>query len=46
VIFKMLRVAETRFRRLNTPERLRELTLGAESKDGLRTGHDPEEAAA
>jgi putative transposase len=46
VIFKMLCVAETRFRRLNAPELLRELILGAEFKDGLRTGHDTQEAAA
>ena len=46
VIFKMLQVAETRFRRLNAPELLRELALGAEFKDGLRVQHHPEEAAA
>jgi putative transposase len=46
VIFKMLQVAETRFRRLNAPELLREVALGAEFKDGLRLQHHPEEAAA
>lgn len=46
VIFKMLKVAETRFRRLNAPELLRQLALGAEFKDGLRVQHHPEEAAA
>jgi len=46
VIFKMLQVAETRFRRLNAPELLRELALGAEFKDGLRAQHHPQEAAA
>jgi len=46
VIFKMLRVAETRFRRLNAPELLREIALGAEFKDGLRAQHDTQEAAA
>ena len=46
VIFKMLKVAESRFRRLNAPELLRELALGAEFKDGLRVQHHPEEAAA
>ena len=46
VIFKMLQVAETRFRRLNAPELLRELALGVEFRDGLRTGHNTQEAAA
>lgn len=46
VIFKMLTVAETRFRRLNAPELMRELALGAEFKDGLRVQHRPQEAAA
>jgi putative transposase len=46
VIFKMLKVAETRFRRLNAAELLREVALGAEFKDGLRVQHHPEEAAA
>lgn len=46
VIFKMLQVAETRFRRLNAPELLRELALGAEFKNGLRIQHHPQEAAA
>jgi putative transposase len=46
VIFKMLQVAETRFRRLNGAELLREVALGAEFKDGRRVQHNPEEAAA
>jgi transposase-like protein len=46
VIFKMLQVAEKRFRRLNAPELLREVVLGAEFKDGLRTQRETQEAAA
>lgn len=46
VIFKMLQVAEKRFRRLNAPELLREVALGAEFKDGLRTQRETQEAAA
>jgi putative transposase len=46
VIFKMLKVAESRFRRLNAAELLREVALGAEFKDGRRLQHHPEEAAA
>jgi len=46
VIFKMLKVAESRFRRLNAAELMRELALGAQFKDGLRVQHHPQEAAA
>jgi len=46
LILRMLRVAETKFRRLNTPEPLGELALDVKSKDGPRTGHDTQEAAA
>ena len=42
----MLRVTETRFRRLNTPELLREVFAGIEFKDGVRLKQEPQEAAA
>ena len=46
VIFKMLCVAQQRFRRLNAAGLLRELALAAQFKDGLRVQHHPEAAAA
>ena len=35
VIFKMLMLAERRFRRLNAPERLKQVFLGVQFKDGI-----------
>ena len=46
VILKTLKVAESRFRRLNAAELMRDLALGAEFRDGLRVQHNPQEAAA
>jgi putative transposase len=47
VIFKMLCVAQQRFRRLNAPELLAEVLLGATFKDGIRTStNNHQEAAA
>jgi len=46
VIFKMLRVAETRFRRLNATELLREVFLGVEFQNGVRVKQQHQEAAA
>ena len=46
VIFKMLRVAETRFRRLNAPELLREVFVGIEFENGVRAKQEPQKAAA
>jgi len=44
VIWKMLLVAETRFRRLNAPEFMKKVYLGAEYQDGIESTR--EEAAA
>jgi len=46
IIFKMLRVAETRFRRLNAPELLREVFVGIEFENGVRAKQEPQKAAA
>lgn len=46
VIFKMLRVMERRFRRLNAPELLAEVCAGVEFEDGLRKQAPPECRAA
>jgi putative transposase len=35
VIWKMLMVAEGRFRRLNAPERMKQVFLGVQFKDGI-----------
>lgn len=44
VIWKMLLIAETRFRRLNAPDLMKKVFEGVEYKDGIET--TPEEAAA
>jgi putative transposase len=46
VIWKMLMVAEKRFRRLNAPELLVEVYLGAQYEDGVRVKAVAEEVAA
>jgi putative transposase len=46
VIWKMLLVAESRFRRLRSPELTRAVYYGAAFENGLRTKVLPEEAAA
>jgi putative transposase len=46
VIFKMLRVAETRFRRLNATALLAEVLLGATCTDGIGTSADNHQEAA
>lgn len=46
LIWKMLTVAEKRFRRLNAPELLREVYQGAEFVDGRRVEETATEAAA
>ncbi|MDP7226463.1 MAG: IS256 family transposase, partial [SAR202 cluster bacterium] len=46
VIWKMLMIAEKRFRRLKAPEMMREVYNGAQYVDGLRFHTDTEEAAA
>jgi putative transposase len=35
VIFKMLMLAEGRFRKLNAPERMKQVFLGVQFKDGI-----------
>ena len=46
VIWKMLLVAESRFRRLKAPELLRDVYLGAVYKDGIGVEPTPERVAA
>jgi hypothetical protein len=46
VIWKMLLVAESRFRRLRSPELTREVYYGAVYEDGVRIEPLREEAAA
>lgn len=47
VIFKLLLIAESRFRRLNAPELMKEVYLGVDFKDGIRVkGNEDQEAAA
>jgi hypothetical protein len=46
VIWKMLMIAEKRFRRLKAPELMMEVYNGAQYVDGLRVHTDTEEAAA
>lgn len=46
VIWKMLLVAEKRFRRLNAPELLSEVYAGATYVDGIKADESSEEAAA
>ena len=45
-IFKLLLVAEKRFRRLGAPEKMREVFLGAQFVDGQRLSSTNREAAA
>ena len=46
VIWKLLLLAERRFRRLNAPELLAEVWQGAQFVDGVRVPNYPQEAAA
>ena len=46
VIWKLLLIAEQRFRRLNAPALMREVYDGAYYADGLRLPDPPEEVAA
>jgi putative transposase len=46
IIWKMLLVAEQRFRRLNAPEKLRQVFLGIEFKDGVEVKKKAEEVLA
>ena len=46
VIWKMLLVAETRFRKLNAPELLHDVWEGAQYRDGLRINEHQERDAA
>jgi putative transposase len=46
VIWKMLMVAEQRFRRLNAPDKLQQVFLGIEFKDGLEAKRKEEEVFA
>ena len=46
VIWKMLMVAQGRFRRLNAPELLKEVYHGAVYANGVRVHERPWEAAA
>ena len=46
VIWKMLLVAETKFRQLNAPELLQDVWEGAEYRDGLRVDEHQERDAA
>ena len=46
VIWKLLLLAERRFRRLNAPELLAEVWQGAPFVDGVRVPDYPQEAAA
>ena len=46
VIWKMLLIAESRFRRLNAPELMKELFEGAVYVNGVRASDQPEKVAA
>ena len=46
VIWKMLQIAETKFRRLNAPELMTRVHLGVEYADGLEVTRHQEEVAA
>jgi putative transposase len=46
IIWKMLLVAEQRFRRLNAPERLQQVFQGAEFQDGISVIKKVEEVLA
>jgi len=46
VIWKMLMIAETRFRKLNAPELLKEVYLGVKFEDGLRVNQQNWKKAA
>lgn len=46
IIWKMLMVAESRFRRLNAPEKLQQVFLGVEFKDGVEITKKKEEVFA
>ena len=46
VIWKMLLVAETKFRKLNAPELLQDVWEGAEYRDGVRADDHQERDAA
>ena len=46
VIWKMLMIAEQRFRRLKTPELMEEVYLGAQYVDGIAPEATLEEVAA
>ncbi len=46
VIWKMLLVAETKFRKLNAPELLQDVQEGAEYRDGVRVDEHQERDAA
>jgi putative transposase len=46
IIWKMLMVAEQRFRRLNAPEKLQQVFLGVEFKDGIEVKSKAEEVFA
>jgi transposase-like protein len=46
VIFKMLLVSEKKFRRLNSPELMREVYIGVKFEDGVRIEEQRMEAAA
>ena len=46
VIWKMLMIAETRFRRLKAPGLMKDVYLGAQYVDGVTAGIDLEEVAA
>ena len=46
VIWKMLLVAETKFRKLNAPELLQDVWEGAEYRDGVRIDDHQERDAA
>ncbi len=45
VIWKMLLVAETKFRKLNAPELLQDVWVGAEYRDGIRIEDQERDAA-
>lgn len=46
LIWKILMIAESRFRRLNAPHLLAEVADGAEYVDGVRIHHENRRAAA
>ena len=46
VMWKMLMIAEQRFRRLNAPELVREVYLGVKFVDGRRVNAENQEVAA